>query len=77
MTSTVLPTGSRRVLIGLRLAMGGALVGLASLNYVLTPMSPDLGIDEQGASLALACVVLVRGGQVRQVRLGDGVLDPR
>ena len=34
--------------------MGGALVGLASLNFVLTPMLADLGIDEQGASLALS-----------------------
>ena len=28
--------------------MGGALVGLASLNFVLTPMLADLGIDEPG-----------------------------
>ena len=53
-TQTELASDSRRVLIGLCLCMGGALVGLASLNYILTPMLADLGIDEQGASLALS-----------------------
>ncbi|MGI9197784.1 MAG: MFS transporter [Candidatus Nanopelagicales bacterium] len=49
-----IPAGSRRVLIGLCIAMGGALVGIASLNYVLTPMMSDLGIDPEDADIALA-----------------------
>ncbi len=49
-----LPADSRRTLVGLCLCMGGALVGLASLNYMLLPMLTDLGIDQTGASVALS-----------------------
>ena len=34
--------------------MGGALVGLASINYIVTPMMDDLGLTSQEGSLVLA-----------------------
>ena len=52
--------------------MGGALVGAASINYILTPMLADLGLTTQQGNLALAVpwvasllIVFVAG------RLGD------
>ena len=52
--------------------MGGALVGAASINYILTPMIEDLGLTTQQGNLALAVpwlasllIVFVAG------RLGD------
>lgn len=46
--------GSRRVLIGICLAVGGSFTVVASFNYVLTPMLADLGLTQEQASVALS-----------------------
>lgn len=53
-TETALPSGSRRVLIGICLAVGGSFTVMASFNYVLTPMLADLGLTQSQASVALS-----------------------
>lgn len=53
-TETDLPAGSRRVLVGICLAVGGSFTVIASFNYVLTPMLADLGLTQEQASVALS-----------------------
>ncbi|MFM7212239.1 MAG: MFS transporter [Actinomycetota bacterium] len=53
-TDAVLAHASRRVLVGICLAVGGSFTVLASFNYVLTPMLADLGLTQSQASVALS-----------------------
>ena len=60
------------MLVGLCLTMGASLVGVASINYIVTPMIEDLGLTSEQGDLVLAVpwlasllIVFVAG------RLGD------
>lgn len=45
---------SRRILLGICLAVGGSFTVVASFNYLLTPMLADLGLTQSQASVALS-----------------------